>query len=562
AAEIAERFPTDDLRGVAAQVSANARTAPMLVHARGQADSALTDWRAGLDQVVDLGPRPQLLTRTIADARTWIDEHLAVLTLVRHVVGQLDDATSRVWTVDDARRVLTLRRSVDEALAAIDTEADRHRLACGPLYDGVTTDLAALRSAAAWGRDLQFRFGGPLNQEQSHALDHAVDVELLRPAAAEWRAKRADVVEAFESSRHAELAEELEDADNARNLLRALQQDTGGQHEWRSYEGAVTALRRHGLREAVDFCAREQLGSHEVRDVIEKAVLSDWVEHHLATDPALQPARAPDRDAVVAEFRELDQRVVATAVGSIVEACNANRPRSILGGPAALITREAEKKRKHMPVRELVHRARNVAQAIKPCFMMSPLAVSQYLPPDITFDVVIFDEASQVAPMDAINCIYRGTALITAGDAKQLPPTNFFALAGDDDDEWDEESDDAQDFESILDLAKSSGSFRSLTLRWHYRSRHESLIAYSNRSFYEGKLVTFPGADHEGPDVGVELIPVQGVYRRGSSRDNAVEAQKVAELVLHHYDTRPGRSVGVVTFSEAQAATIEAAVEE
>ncbi|MDN5856723.1 MAG: DUF3320 domain-containing protein, partial [Actinomycetia bacterium] len=92
--------------------------------------------------------------------------------------------------------------------------------------------------------------------------------------------------------------------------------------------------------------------------------------------------------------------------------------------------------------------------------------------------------------------------------------------------------------------------------------RHEALIAYSNNSFYEGKLVTYPGADHEGPDVGVEFFPVEGVYRRGTSRDNAIEARKVAERVLHHYDTRPGKSLGVVTFSEAQATLVEAVVED
>jgi superfamily I DNA and/or RNA helicase len=229
---------------------------------------------------------------------------------------------------------------------------------------------------------------------------------------------------------------------------------------------------------------------------------------------------------------------------------------------SSVIRREADKKRKHMPVRELIHRSRSVTQAVKPCFMMSPLAVSQYLPSDLRFDVVIFDEASQVAPQDAINCIYRGTALITAGDKNQLPPTNFFGGAGDDNDEWTDESEDAKDFESILDLAKASGAYKSLTLRWHYRSRHEDLIAFSNASFYKGKLITFPGAEHRGPDVGVELFEVSGTYRRGTSRDNPIEAALVAQRVLHHYSTRPGLSVGVVTFSETQKATIEAAVED
>ena len=195
-----------------------------------------------------------------------------------------------------------------------------------------------------------------------------------------------------------------------------------------------------------------------------------------------------------------------------------------------------------MPVRTLLERSRHVTQAIKPCFMMSPLAVSQYLPADLRFDVVIFDEASQVTPGDAINCIYRGDALILAGDQKQLPPTNFFAAAlTDDEDEWSEDSDDAADFESILDLAKASGAYRSLTLRWHYRSLHEALIAFSNAAFYEGQLVTFPSRHSDGPDVGVELFHVRrhlpARKLRGTTRSRP---RRVAERVLHHLRHPPG----------------------
>ncbi len=158
-----------------------------------------------------------------------------------------------------------------------------------------------------------------------------------------------------------------------------------------------------------------------------------------------------------------------------------------------------------MPVRTLIERSRHVTQAIKPCFMMSPRAVSQYLTPDMHFDVVIFDEASQISPGDAINCIYRGSALILAGDQKQLPPSNFFGGSMiDDEEEWSEDSDDTAEFESILDSAKASGAYRHLTLRWHYRSRHEALIAFSNASFYQGQLITFPSVHGDGPDVGVE----------------------------------------------------------
>ena len=149
-----------------------------------------------------------------------------------------------------------------------------------------------------------------------------------------------------------------------------------------------------------------------------------------------------------------------------------------------------------MPVRRLLEETGEVAQALKPCFMMSPLTVSQFLPPSLHFDAVIFDEASQVRPSDAINCIYRGSQLIVAGDDQQLPPTSFFeAVSVDGDDEWEE--DQFEEFESVLKLGKGSAGLRELPLKWHYRSQHENLIAYSNYSFYEGRLVTFPGAAAE-----------------------------------------------------------------
>ncbi len=103
--------------------------------------------------------------------------------------------------------------------------------------------------------------------------------------------------------------------------------------------------------------------------------------------------------------------------------------------------------------------------------------------------------------------------------------------------------------------------FRSLTLRWHYRSRHEDLIAFSNHSFYKNRLITFPGAHESGPDIGVEFFPVDGVYRRNGAKDNPVEAEAVAQRVVHHFTTRPTMSLGVVAFSESQAACIENAVE-
>ncbi len=292
----------------------------------------------------------------------------------------------------------------------------------------------------------------------------------------------------------------------------------------------------------------------QVVDVLRRSALEAVADELLgARSDALGPLRSADRDRLVHEYAVADRRIIKDAAHRVMRAANERRPNAILG-VASIIANEAQKRRRHMPVSQLLERTAPVAQAVKPCFMMSPLSVSQFLSPTMQFDVVIFDEASQVRPCDAINALYRGRAMIVAGDPKQLPPTSFFEQTTDDGDEWTEDA--LADYDSILELAKSAGTFRSLSLRWHYRSRHEHLIAFSNHRFYDGELVTFPSPADESDDLGVALIGVQGVYRRGTSRDNPDEARAVVERVFEHAE-RGGRSVGVVAFSEAQASLIE-----
>lgn len=184
---------------------------------------------------------------------------------------------------------------------------------------------------------------------------------------------------------------------------------------------------------------------------------------------------------------------------------------------------------------------------------MSPLSVATYLPRQVfSFDLVIFDEASQLLPGDAIGALLRSKQAVIFGDKKQMPPTDFFRAHV----EGDEEESDAQDYESILDIA--SVYFPGPMLKWHYRSRDERLIAFSNEHFYGRELVTFPSPRLDGVDTGVSFVYVpDGVYGRGGSRTNVVEARRVAELVLEHCRTRPDLSLGVITMSIEQRDAVE-----
>jgi superfamily I DNA and/or RNA helicase len=198
----------------------------------------------------------------------------------------------------------------------------------------------------------------------------------------------------------------------------------------------------------------------------------------------------------------------------------------------------------------------DVITSLAPCLMMSPLSIAQFLSPgQPLFDVVIFDEASQITVWDAVGSLARGKQVIVAGDPKQMPPTNFFARA---DDEPDSGLDGESDLESILDeLIGASIPQRLLNL--HYRSRRESLIAFSNSRYYDSSLVTFPAPVH--PDKGVSLVRPEGFYARGKARHNQGEAKAiVAEIIRRLASDDPvlrEQSIGVVTFNTEQQSLIE-----
>jgi superfamily I DNA and/or RNA helicase/very-short-patch-repair endonuclease len=228
------------------------------------------------------------------------------------------------------------------------------------------------------------------------------------------------------------------------------------------------------------------------------------------------------------------------------------------------VLRELAKQRAHLPVRRLVHGIPTLLPKLKPCLLMSPLSVAQYLDAaHSSFDLVVFDEASQIPVWDAVGAIARGKRLVVVGDPKQLPPTNFFNRADDEDEAAPEAAEDmpVQDLESILDECLGAG-LPTLRLEWHYRSRHESLITFSNRRYYDSRLITFPSPVTQ--DLAVKLNVVPGVYDRGASRTNRVEADAIVREIVRHFSDESKRklTMGVVTFNQTQQRLIETLLDE
>ncbi|MFG2270669.1 DUF3320 domain-containing protein [Streptomyces chartreusis] len=531
---------------------------------RGELDR----WQEHAEQSHLAGVGSVLVTRPLAEVASWLRAHVEpfhdAADLVRAVARVMDEgADPTLSRAREAVAAVVSARAAEERFAENDTA---HRELLGALYRGAATDRDEVLDALDWAQKVRRTAHGGHSAPLSAAAARLLLTTPPDPSVAardeDWRRQRESLAGYFEPTRAEELLRELaESLPTAGAVLSRLDDDPHGPEAWTRCAEALTLLRRYGLDGLPDQLARREVSAEDFPAAMERAVLTAWVEHQLTTDARLKPIRAVERDQLVQRFRSADKELVAAAHAEVIAACNARRPRRTTVGQAAVIRRQSELQRKHMPVRYLLGQTGDVVRVIKPCFMMSPLTVSQFLPPDFTFDVVIFDEASQVLPQDAVNSVYRGRALIVAGDQKQLPPTSFFSAGGmgDDDDEWD--ADDADGFESILAMCKATGVLRSLPLRWHYRSRHENLIAFSNHEFYDNTMVTFPGALEQGPDIGVEFFKADGVYDSGGRSNNPGEAAKVAQRVISHFDTRPGLTLGVVALSKAQAEAIGEAVQ-
>lgn len=521
--------------------------------------SQLTDWHDDTWEIIG-DPSMALFDQPLADVHAWArDAHRALAALVvdihtaTSIAGhELDLGTT--WAAADARaRVAMAERSLEES-------GPTRRQLLGEVDNGFATETTELIEGLRWCDDVITQLTQPVDDMLAQLLIHAAsDPGRLFESSAAWNKRRDAITSLFANERANEVRADLDvPFPDVEGLLRNLKRNIDDIEEWIVYRQATESLAERGLDAVITFCVDRQIVADAVPGIVRRSLLEGWIDSRLAEIIGDGKTRARDRDGLAASFRELDRALIETASTRAIEACASRRPNAALG-EAGRIKREAEKRTRHMPVKRLLAETRATSMALKPVFMMSPLTVSQFLPSDMRFDCVIFDEASQVKPADAINSIYRGEQLIIAGDQRQLPPSSFFERLEDEDDEYVDEQLDS--FESVLDLAKAAGWMKDLPLLWHYRSQHEGLITFSNYRFYDGRLVTFPSKLQEGPDLGIELFLVPGVYRRGGARDNQVEADQVLERVLFHAERHPDLTLGVVTFSEAQAACIEYAIE-
>ncbi|WP_127492911.1 DUF3320 domain-containing protein [Paenibacillus glycanilyticus] len=332
--------------------------------------------------------------------------------------------------------------------------------------------------------------------------------------------------------------------------------------EWTTWRRVRTEAVEAGLLSLITPYEEGQISNALLIAAYERGLYKSIANYMIARDQSLQAFSGKLFEDTIERFRAADQQYLSLTQQEIAARLSAKIPQMTVeaaqSSEAGILQRAIRSGGRNLSIRKLFETIPNLLPRLTPCMLMSPISVAQYLDPNgAKFDLVIFDEASQVPTAQAVGALARGHQAVIVGDPKQLPPTSFFSKNSSDADE--EEA--LQDMESILDDCLALG-MPERHLTWHYRSRHESLIAFSNAHYYENKLMTFPSPDE--PVSSVTLIPIEGYYDRGRSKQNRAEGEAVvAEIIRRVKDpVLRQRSIGVVTFSSVQQTLIEDLLEE
>lgn len=525
-----------------------------LVAARSLAEKTYDNLSsAGIDQAI-----PRIIDAPALELRTPMKKAKALEEPLRGLLKSDEGVTfpEMLETLD--RRCMILER-VTNALSAIGL-AKEARLQIGP--HNVAEAIRQFRSFDSHyrERDRPDRLGWAVDPtSEADELPNAIDyrsslepdllatltssedpkqtIEDLRSAGREldnlcdnWLDARQQFERAIDTDLDALLPSGVATIDSIAEVLETLSNDEAGLRLAADLNRYLADADQQNCRFVVDLAIRTGVPADRLADLYELLVCRALLGQYLRADgEELTRLGGLTLETVRTRFREIDRDLQSLEAKRI----NAQRladqsPWGIDKGPKsgwtekALINNELSKKRRHIPIRDLTKRAGKALQAMKPVWMMSPSSVAQYVQPEtVTFDLIVIDEASQMRPEYAVSAILRGQQLVVVGDSKQLPPTDFFqtSLAGmtDGDDGHGEEG-ITVDTESILDLAHSRIGTRR-QLNWHYRSRHESLIQFSNRQFYDRRLVVFPSPSTDDPLVGVKHYYVKGTYEASINQD-------------------------------------------
>ena len=467
---------------------------------------------------------------------------------------------------------LAAMRSLRDRIASYDDLRDK----TAGFWAGLATDVEAISLAVSFHENLQTAIVRFVDRPETLlSLNTALEF-LLGPGnillnqqggAGEAMATYLAVLEKFKAKQDAiaglvedTVADWLQgDLASIIDICQGIMAQQSSIHEWCAWLRVKNEAYGEGLGPLVEAVTSGFVEPEKISEAFEVNYSRWWLIAASEELPVLRSFVAIEHERKICDFQALDKSLCELSRHCIRMRLRSDNIEEDNGAEKewGVLKREMEKKKRHMPVRQLIKAIPTVLTRLTPCLLMSPLSIAQYLAPAMRlFDLIIFDEASQIPVWDAIGAMARGKRVVVVGDPKQLPPTNFFNRS--EDEQADDEVVQEADMESILDECLGS-NLPELQLRWHYRSRHESLITFSNHRYYEGGLVTFPSPHSE--DRAVSYTHVSGVYQRGGTRTNPVEARAVVSNIVSRLKDQAfaaeGLSIGVVTFNSEQQRLID-----
>ena len=377
---------------------------------------------------------------------------------------------------------------------------------------------------------------------ESHLVVNMIQRKITHILGVYFAPYKTDSVDYLSTARHA--------LDSALGAMEQLK-------DWVSWLNTKDTALQAGLTPVIAAYENGRIQSTQVINAFKKGLYRSCANYIIQKEPALSLFNGKLFEEKIRRFREMTryfekltkEELVAKLASKIPDFTKEAAQSSEIG----LLQKTIRNNGRGMPIRKLFDAIPNLLPRIAPCMLMSPISVAQYFDAGIAkFDLVIFDEASQMPTCEAVGAIARAHNMIIVGDPKQMPPTSFFSSASN----IDEENIEHEDLESILDDCLAL-SMPSKHLLWHYRSKHESLIAFSNSKYYDNKLLTFPSPDDIAAKV--KLIPVPGYYDRGKTRQNSFEATAVIDEIKRRLSdpVLSKKSIGVVSFSSVQQSLMQ-----
>jgi very-short-patch-repair endonuclease len=542
-----------------------------------------------LEEVIETGLHlkklKEKLSNTISDAAMSTDLQDCRLQLAMHgesIVRHFKSSYKQSVSLLKSVLTIELPKSNQERLALIDDILNMQRLekklheqeqegkfAFGHLWQSQRTDWAKLSDIISWCNNLSnfelpegfliscskisdlSNWNSLSNKLASNVPAFFVTVSSL------FGVLNLDIPVAFDETKS------IDDIDRDNLLQRVIDwgQGTETLSKWISFKTQFNKLEANGLKVFASKLWDGTMNPDSALETFRRAYFDAMSEIVFTDHSQLRDFDGEHHYNNVVNFRANDNYRIEQARIELRGKHYNEMPRSEGGiGPLGVLNGEFAKKRNHLPLRQLIKKAGPAIQALKPIFMMSPLSVAQFLEPGcMEFDLLVIDEASQVEPVDALGAVARAKQIVVVGDTRQLPPTRFFSrVTGNipDEDNDDDTTTATQDVESILSLCLARGLPQRM-LRWHYRSKHQSLIAVSNKEFYENKLFIIPSPYDAASGMGLKFnfLP-NGIYDSGGTSANQIEAKAVAEAVIQHAKNSPQLSLGIGTFSMKQKQAI------